>query len=274
MNNYSDTDSDSTIEETLVMLNFPQLNNDENKLKNFNIFRKKKEEKFNLESENKIKIIEEKKNVHSEKVPNSNNLSKNNTVNEINITDINLTKDNEHETLNNDNILRINKKDNNVNCNSYDTQENNIYSNNGEVHYNTNENIRNDDSYIINESNKDLVDKEKENDKTNEGYLDDNIIDNIPFEINNITLKNIFTETPQCIINNKYKFKGIQTSSIGTNLYFKEPESLKNKNDLKNYEISYDDFNRSIKNENKITRDNFTIYEGYSTKIISFEIDY
>ncbi|CRG95089.1 conserved Plasmodium protein, unknown function [Plasmodium gallinaceum] len=256
MNNYSENDSDSTVEETLVMLNFPQLNNDENKLKNLNIFRKKKSE-------------------HPEKIPNSNNLPNQYTINDINGIEIDLTKDNNNnteETLNNDIIL--NKNDNNVNCNSYDIQENNKQCNNREVQYKMNENVINSDSYMVNETNKELVDNDKCTLKKSESCLDNNIIDNIPFEVNSITLKNIFTENPQCVINDKYKFKGIQTSSIGTNLYFKEPESLKNKNDLKNYEISYDDYNRNIKNENKMTRDDFTIYEGYSTKIISFKIDY
>ncbi|SOV18022.1 conserved Plasmodium protein, unknown function [Plasmodium sp. gorilla clade G2] len=212
-------DSDSTVEETLVMLNIPQLNNDEEKIKNLNRLRKKKGEKIFIPADNEYE----------------------------NKSNDNITGD---EKKNNDNIT-VNKKNYKNDC-----HDNNSY----------NKDYDND----IKCNTKKSMDKEKKN-----NLADKISIDNIPLQINNITLNKLFDECPECIINNKYIFKGIHTSSIGTNLFFKEPENHKQiTNETHSNFSSNDNIHMNKQNENKITRDDFSTYQGYSTKIISFEIDY
>ncbi|SBT80042.1 conserved Plasmodium protein, unknown function [Plasmodium malariae] len=243
---YSDDDSDSTVEETLIMLNLPQLNNDEKKLKNLNICRKKKGEEIHIENKKEIK-----KNENIEKKSSSNLLSKKGTVHNLSNINIDLTNDEEHinEFLNSDHAP--------------------------ETVYGESTNVKLDGNEKFHENLQDKGNKNNRNENSKEDAynLNNNEGDIIPFEINSISLKNLFAECPECVINNKYKFKGMHTSSIGTNLYFKEPYNLKDKNHLTSYEVSYENINRNMKNENKITRDDFTSYEGYSRKIISFEID-
>ncbi|SOV24421.1 conserved Plasmodium protein, unknown function [Plasmodium sp. DRC-Itaito] len=212
-------DSDSTVEETLVMLNIPQLNNDEEKIKNLNRLRKKKGEKIFIPS------------------------------------------DNEYENKSNDNIIGDeNKSNDNITVNKKN-YKNDFHDNNS-----CNKDFDND----IKCNTKKSMDKEKKN-----NLADKISIDNIPLEINNITLNKLFDECPKCIINNKYIFKGIHTSSIGTNLFFKEPENHKHiTNETHSNFSSNDNIHMNKQNENKITRDDFSTYQGYSTKIISFEIDY
>ncbi|CDO66168.1 conserved Plasmodium protein, unknown function [Plasmodium reichenowi] len=217
-------DSDSTVEETLVMLNIRQLNNDEEKIKNLNRLRKKKGEKIYIESDHGY-----------------DNKKKNEEQNVDEIT--------KNEEQNKDEITG-NKKNYKNDCN--DNNSCNI-----DFHNDIKSNTK----------------KDMDNENNNMG---NNIcIDNIPLEINNITLNKLFDECPQCIINKKYIFKGIHTSSIGTNLFFKEPENHKNlKNDAQSDFSSIENININKQNANKITRDDFSTYQGYSTKIISFEIDY
>ncbi|SOS80490.1 conserved Plasmodium protein, unknown function [Plasmodium sp. gorilla clade G1] len=217
-------DSDSSVEETIVMLNIRQLNNDEEKIKNLNRLRKKKGEKIYMESDHGY-----------------DNKKKNEEQNVDEIT--------KNEEQNNDEITG-NKKNYKNDCNDNNS---------------CNTDFHND---IKNNTKKDM-DHENNN-------MDNKIcIDNIPLEINNITLNKLFDECPQCIINKKYIFKGIHTSSIGTNLFFKEPENHKNlTNDTKSDISSNENININKQNANKITRDDFSTYQGYSTKIISFEIDY
>ncbi|KYN97162.1 hypothetical protein PGSY75_1337900 [Plasmodium gaboni] len=212
-------DSDSTVEETLVMLNIPQLNNDEEKIKNLNRLRKKKGEKIFIPS------------------------------------------DNEYENKSNDNIIGDeNKSNDNITVNKKN-YKNDCHDNNS-----CNKDFDNE----IKCNTKKSMDKEKKN-----NLADKISIDNIPLEINNITLNKLFDECPKCIINNKYIFKGIHTSSIGTNLFFKEPENHKHiTNETHSNFSSNDNIHMTKQNENKITRDDFSTYQGYSTKIISFEIDY
>ncbi|CAC9699000.1 conserved Plasmodium protein, unknown function [Plasmodium sp. DRC-Itaito] len=206
-------DSDSTLEETLVMLNIPQLNNDEEKIKNLNRLRKKKGEKIYITSDNE------------------------NNENPIN------------EKKNNDEITG-NKKNYKNDCNDNNCCNTDFHN---DIKCNT----------------------KKNNDNENNNMADKICIDNIPLEINNITLNKLFDECPECILNNKYIFKGIHTSSLGTNLFFKEPENHKNlTNDAHSDFSSSEHINMNKQNENKITRDDFSTYQGYSTKIISFEIDY
>ncbi|SOV81310.1 conserved Plasmodium protein, unknown function [Plasmodium sp. gorilla clade G3] len=206
-------DSDSTLEETLVMLNIPQLNNDEEKIKNLNRLRKKKGEKIFIASDNEYE-------------------------NEY-----------ENEKKNNDKITG-NKKNYKNDCHDNNSCNTDFYN---DIKCNTEKNMENE----------------------NNNMVDKICIDNIPLEINNITLNKLFDECPECIINNKYIFKGIHTSSIGTNLFFKEPENHKNlTNDAHSDFSSNENIHMNKQNENKITRDDFSTYQGYSTKIISFEIDY
>ncbi|CDU20183.1 uncharacterized protein PY17X_1356800 [Plasmodium yoelii] len=266
-NDLSDDQSDSTVEETLVMLNLPSLNNDENRLKNLNTFRKEKgneiyiERKKNNTTKNDDFIVAKK--------DDSNYISDMNTVrnNSNNFTNFNklqidLTNDHEVvEEVKNDFNSEISS--NNIN----EKIDNNKKSTIIEILDNTHEELNN--------NNKEKDDENSKNDNIKRKCVNNNDdLDNIPFEINSISLKNLFNEYPECIINNKYKFKGVHTSSIGTNLYFKEPENIKNKNIFKNYDISNEDYEKNVKGDNNITRDDFTIYEGFSTKIISFEIDY
>ncbi|GAW82190.1 hypothetical protein, conserved [Plasmodium gonderi] len=253
--NYEDTDSDSTVEETLVMLNLPQLNNDERKLKNLNIYRKKKGEKIYRENEMSIN----KKENYEKKLISSKGERKVNKLGNQNNLKIDLTN---HEGHTGDTLIIDDDTERIQSFSPGDTVDmENAYPSVREI-------MQGGD----NKNNGDKNNMNKNGTHVNQSMRDE--VDNIPFEIDNISLKNLFAECPECIINNKYKFKGIHTSSIGTNFFFKEPDSLKNKSSLTNYELSYDPFDTNIKNENQMSRDDFSMYEGYSTKIISFEIDH
>ncbi|SOV17758.1 conserved Plasmodium protein, unknown function [Plasmodium gaboni] len=234
-------DSDSTVEETLVMLNIPQLNNDEEKIKNLNRLRKKKGEKIFIPSDNEYE-----------------NKSNDNIIGDEKKSNDNITGD---EKKSNDNIIGDeNKSNDNITVNKKN-YKNDFHDNNS-----CNKDFDNE----IKCNTKKSMDKEKKN-----NLADKISIDNIPLEINNITLNKLFDECPKCIINNKYIFKGIHTSSIGTNLFFKEPENHKHiTNETHSNFSSNDNIHMNKQNENKITRDDFSTYQGYSTKIISFEIDY
>ncbi|CXJ01997.1 conserved Plasmodium protein, unknown function [Plasmodium berghei] len=267
-NDLSDDQSDSTVEETLVMLNLPSLNIDENRLKNLNTYRKQKGNEIYIERKNHDTTPNDDFIITSK--DDSNYISDMNTVrnssnNFTNLNKLQIDLTNEHELV--DEV----KNDFNSEIGSNDIHEkidNNKKSTIIEIledsHEELNNNKEHDDENIKNVNNNTKRKCVNNNDD----------LDNIPFEINSISLKNLFNEYPECIINNKYKFKGVHTSSIGTNLYFKEPENIKNKKLLKNCDISYKDYEKSVKGDNYITRDDFAIYEGFSTKIISFEIDY
>ncbi|KEG04957.1 conserved Plasmodium protein, unknown function [Plasmodium vinckei vinckei] len=255
----SDDQSDSTIEETLVMLNLPSLNNDENRLKNLNTYRKQKGNEIYIEKKNhdvttNDDFIIKKKN-DSNYISDMNTV-RNNSNNFSNLNKLEIDLTNEHE------VVEEVKSDlsSEISLNgAHEKIDNNKKSTIIEIVEDTHEKVNNN--------------KEKDN-KNSKSVNNNDDLDNIPFEINSISLKNLFDECPECILNNKYKFKGVHTSSIGTNLYFKEPENIKNKKLLKNYDLSYEDYEKNVKGDNNITRDDFTIYEGFSTKIISFEIDY
>ncbi|ANQ09527.1 Uncharacterized protein PCOAH_00042060 [Plasmodium coatneyi] len=248
-----DANSDSTVEETLVMLNLPQLSVDERKLKNLNIYRKKKGEKIYIENERKVK----KKENHSKGRPND--APKDNRLGSQRSIKFDLTND-EEEELPGDILISSDGSD------KMDSS------------------VRGDATEGVSSTGgKNIDEGQKDERPQNSGHPKDadakhargNDVDNIPFDIDTISISNLFAECPECIINSKYKFKGIHTSSIGTNLFFKEPDSLKKKkSDVSNYELSYDHLSTNMKVENRMSRDDFTHYEGYSTKIISFEIDY
>ncbi|CAD2098954.1 conserved Plasmodium protein, unknown function [Plasmodium vinckei] len=264
----SDDQSDSTVEETLVMLNLPSLNNDENRLKNLNTYRKQKGNEIYIERKNHDAttnddfIIAKKNDLN---YISDMNTVRNNSNNFSNLNKLEIDLTNEHE------VVEEVKSDLNSEISSNDVHEkidNNKKSTIIEILEDTHKEINNNKE-------KDDENSKSVNNNTKRKCVNHNDdLDNIPFEINSISLKNLFNECPECIINNKYKFKGVHTSSIGTNLYFKEPENIKNKKLLKNYDLSYEDYEKNIKGDNNITRDDFTIYEGFSTKIISFEIDY
>ncbi|KJP86864.1 hypothetical protein AK88_03475 [Plasmodium fragile] len=251
-----DTHSDSTVEETLVMLNLPQLNSDERKLKNLNIFRKKKGDKIYIENERGVK----KKENHSK--GKLNDAAKGDRLGSQQSINIDLTNDEEQERLGHVLISSDGSQEGAPSPRRSSQGGKNKHKGQKKVPKNGRQK---------NEGPQDSAYPKDASPKHARG----NEVDNIPFDIDTISLRNLFAECPECIINNKYKFKGIHTSSIGTNLFFKEPDSLKKKkSDLPNYELSYDHLSTNMKVENRMSRDDFTHYEGYSTKIISFEIDY
>ncbi|GAB67683.1 hypothetical protein PCYB_122500 [Plasmodium cynomolgi strain B] len=271
-----DTHSDSTIEETLVMLNLPQLNSDERKLKNLNIYRKKKGDQIYIENEREGK----KKENHSKGSPNQ--VAKDNRLESQNSINIDLTND-EEQALRGDNLISWDGSEEMGSSVRGDATEG-VSSLRGSSHGGK-KNERQKSEGPKNEGQKNEGQKNgvpKNGGPQNSDLPKDadakkargNEVDNIPFDIDTISISNLFAECPECIINSKYKFKGIHTSSIGTNLFFKEPDSLKKKSCKSNYELSYDHLNTNMNVENRMSRDDFTHYEGYSTKIISFEIDY
>ncbi|CAA9989954.1 conserved Plasmodium protein, unknown function [Plasmodium knowlesi strain H] len=254
-----DAHSDSTVEETLVMLNLPQLSIDERKLKNLNIYRKKKGEKFYIENELGVKKNENSSKGRRKNAPKDNHLGSQKSIK------FDLTNDEEQEPPGN---ILVSSDDSEEMGRSVEGDATEVASSPRGISQGG--------------KNKDEGQKKKEGKQNSDDPKDADVkhahgdqVDNIPFDIDTISISNLFAECPECIINNKYKFKGIHTSSIGTNLFFKEPDSLKKKkSDLSNYELSYDHMSTNMKVENKMSRDDFTHYEGYSTKIISFEIDY
>ncbi|CAG9473287.1 conserved Plasmodium protein, unknown function [Plasmodium vivax] len=251
-----DANSDSTVEETLVMLNLPQLNSDERKLKNLNIYRKKKGDQIYIENEPGVK----KKENHSKGSPNG--AVKGNQLGSLNKINFDLTNDEEQELVG-DVLI------------SGDGSEEMGSSARGDATEGASSPRGQNSEGQKNEGQKNERQKNGGTQDTHHPkHLRGNQVDNIPFDIDTISISNLFAECPECIINGKYKFKGIHTSSIGTNLFFKEPDSLKKKSGLSNYELSYDHLGTNMKGENRMSRDDFTHYEGYSTKIISFEIDY
>ncbi|VWU50493.1 conserved protein, unknown function [Hepatocystis sp. ex Piliocolobus tephrosceles] len=290
-NSYSDDDSDSTVEETLVMLNLPQLINSNNILKNLSSYRKKDGALECPKEENSISIEGDHTNIKNLNPV----FSKNNLTNVAHNSNSDVTDCKEENNIYqflkmNENIKK--KKEKNLfkmnkelsDCDIMKKAQNNSnekkYDENESIEKESieNESIENESIEIESVDKDGLVITDVEKNKTNvdaKNKINSKEVDKIPFNINSISLSNLFTDFPECVINNKYKFKGIHTSSIGTNLYFKEPENLKKneKNICTKSEVLHD-FNENIKNENKKNRDDFTVYEGYSTKIISFEIDY
>ncbi|SBS85958.1 conserved Plasmodium protein, unknown function [Plasmodium ovale] len=252
---WPDDRSDSTVEETLLMLNLPQLNDDDNKLKHLNIYRKKKGERTVIEKQNYLTMQGGFDKENSSNDTSESSISGSNT-NELKID---LTNEEEHM----ESYGQCSDHGTRQTCEGEKKEDNEDVIVTGEQTLKQNKNERN-------------CIKKKNTQESRERKESKDEVDNIPFEIHSISLKNLFDECPECVINKKYKFRGIHTSSIGTNLYFKEPESLKNKNVRTNYEVSYDNLTKNIKEkkEKKITRDDFASYAGYSTKIVSFEIDY
>ncbi|EUD67682.1 hypothetical protein C922_01868 [Plasmodium inui San Antonio 1] len=278
-----DAHSDSTVEETLVMLNLPQLNSDERKLKNLNIYRKKKGDQIYIENE---RWGVKKKENHSKGSRNA--AAKDNRLGSQKSINIDLTNDEEQGLLG-DILISSDGSEEMGRSVRADAMEGapspRGNSQGGKNKDGGQKNQRQKNQRQKNEVQKNEVPKnggQKNEGPQNNDHPKDadgkhergNQVDNIPFDIDTISISNLFGECPECIINNKYKFKGIHTSSIGTNLFFKEPDSLKKKSGLSNYELSYDHLSRNMKVDNRISRDDFTHYEGYSTKIISFEIDY